>query len=108
VLKFHDRVDGLSIWIDELPDSQSCEQASKHLSIVAKDRTSIRAQGHVPESGLESLSVKSERSRLGMVSLGTVWRHQKVGRIVMVFRCLREGSIYNVGASLNGVAQKMG
>jgi hypothetical protein len=24
----------------------------------------------------------------------------KVGRIVMVFRCPREGSIYNVGASL--------
>jgi hypothetical protein len=24
------------------------------------------------------------------MSVGTVWRHEKVGRIVMVFRCLRE------------------
>jgi hypothetical protein len=35
-----------------------------------------------------------------LVSVGTVWRYEKVGRIVLVFRCLREESIYNVGASL--------
>jgi hypothetical protein len=34
------------------------------------------------------------------LSVGTVWRHEKVGRIVMAFRCLPGGSIYNVGASL--------
>jgi MFS family permease len=34
------------------------------------------------------------------VSVGTVWRHEKVGRIMIVFRCLREESIYNMGASL--------
>jgi hypothetical protein len=38
------------------------------------------------------------------LSLGTVWRHEKVGRIVIVFRCLREESIYNVGASLYRLA----
>jgi hypothetical protein len=38
------------------------------------------------------------------VSVGTVWRHEKVGRIVMVFKCLREESIYNVGASLHRLA----
>jgi hypothetical protein len=40
----------------------------------------------------------------GMLSVGTVWRHEKVGRIVIVFRCLREESIYNVGASLYRLA----
>jgi hypothetical protein len=38
------------------------------------------------------------------LSVGTVWRHEKVGRIVMVFKCLREESIYNVGASLYRLA----
>jgi hypothetical protein len=38
------------------------------------------------------------------LSVGTVWRHEKVGRIVMVFKCLREESIYNVGASLHRLA----
>jgi acyl-CoA synthetase (AMP-forming)/AMP-acid ligase II len=40
----------------------------------------------------------------GQLSVGTVWRHEKVGRIVMVFKCLREESIYNVGASLHRLA----
>jgi hypothetical protein len=39
-----------------------------------------------------------------VLSVGTVWRHEKVGRIVIVFRCLREESIYNVGASLYRLA----
>jgi hypothetical protein len=39
-----------------------------------------------------------------IMSVGTLWRHEKVGRIVMVFKCLREGSIYNVGASLYRLA----
>jgi hypothetical protein len=39
-----------------------------------------------------------------LLSVGTVWRHEKVGRIVMVFKCLREESIYNVGASLYRLA----
>jgi hypothetical protein len=38
------------------------------------------------------------------LSVGTVWRHEKVGRIAMVFKCLREESIYNVGASLYRLA----
>jgi hypothetical protein len=38
------------------------------------------------------------------MSVGTVWRHEKVGRIAIVFRCLREESIYNVGASLYRLA----
>jgi hypothetical protein len=38
------------------------------------------------------------------VSVGTVWRHEKVGRMVMVFRCLGEESIYDVGASLYRLA----
>jgi hypothetical protein len=46
--------------------------------------------------------------RACLLSVGTVWRPEEVVRIVLVFRCLRERSIYNVGASLNGVAQKMG
>jgi hypothetical protein len=46
--------------------------------------------------------------RIAIMLVGTVWRHMKVGRIVMIFGCLRERSIYNVSASLNGVAQKMG
>jgi hypothetical protein len=47
----------------------------------------------------------SETYSLSLIlSVGTVWRHEKVGRIVMVFRCLREESIYNVGASLYRLA----
>jgi hypothetical protein len=38
------------------------------------------------------------------MSVGTVRRHEKVGRIAIVFRCLREESIYNVGASLYRLA----
>jgi hypothetical protein len=40
----------------------------------------------------------------GDLSVGTVWRHEKVGRIVMVFKCLREESIYDMGASLYRLA----
>jgi hypothetical protein len=40
----------------------------------------------------------------GNLSVGTLWRHEKVGRIVMVSKCLREESIYNVGASLYRLA----
>jgi hypothetical protein len=45
-----------------------------------------------------------DQSSHAVVSDGTVWRHEKVGRIVLVFRCLREGSIYDVGASLYRLA----
>jgi hypothetical protein len=38
------------------------------------------------------------------VSVGTLWRYEKVGRIVVVFKFLREESIYNVGASLYRLA----
>jgi hypothetical protein len=38
------------------------------------------------------------------MSVGTVWRHEKVERIVIVFRCLRGESNYNVGASLYRLA----
>jgi hypothetical protein len=38
------------------------------------------------------------------VSVGAVWRHEKVERIVIVFRCLHEESIYNVGASFYRLA----
>jgi hypothetical protein len=38
------------------------------------------------------------------LSVGTVCRHEKVGRIVLVSGCLREGSMYNVGTSLYRLA----
>jgi hypothetical protein len=44
------------------------------------------------------------RRKAPFLSVGTLWRHEKVGRIVMVFKCLREESIYNVGASLYRLA----
>jgi hypothetical protein len=52
----------------------------------------------------EVTSLPTSRQTPLNVSVGTVWRHEKVGRIVMVFRCLREESIYNVGASLYRLA----
>jgi hypothetical protein len=57
------------------------------------------------EVSLEELGIVglAELGRLEM-SVGTVWRHEKVGRIVIVFRCLREKSIYNVGATLYRLA----
>jgi hypothetical protein len=42
--------------------------------------------------------------RTCFLSVGTVQRHEKVGIIVLVFRCLREGFIYNVSASIYTLA----